>query len=349
MLGIRFIKTYPTTYLLQYCNGKLKREGRGLTLFYFAPITSLIAVPMGSVDVPFIFNQTTADFQEVSIQGQLSYRIVDPKQIAQFLNFTLDSRGSAGFGAIEGLNYVSNDPEQLPQRVINIVQVLMQGVVSQLPLRETLKSADNLVKQVLMGLQNAKEISTLGLEILGLSILAVKPTPETARALEADVREQLLKEADLAIYARRNSAVEQERAIKENELNTEIAVENKKRQIREAQMEAERAVQEKQQQIREAEMAGKISLEKRNQELVSLASENLKREAEARAYGLAVSMQALAGADSKILQVLASVGMNPNQLIALAFRDLADSADKIGQLNISPDLLSELLQTPKRK
>lgn len=347
MLGVRFIKTYPTTYLLQYHKGQLKREGLGLTLFYFAPFTSLVAVPMGSVDVPFIFNQTTTDFQEVSIQGQLSYRIVNPKQISQLLNFTLDSRGSAGFGAIEGLRYVSSDPEELPQRVINIAQVLMQSTVAQLSLRDTLKSADNLVKQVLVGLQQAKEISALGLEILGLSILAVKPTPETARALEADVREQLLKEADLAIYARRNSSVEQERAIKENELNTEIAVENKKRQIREAQMEAERAVQEKQQQIREAEMAGKISLEKRNQELVSLASENIKREAEARAYSLGVCIQALADANPKALQVLASVNMNPNQLIALAFRDLVDNANKIGQLNISPDLLSELLQTPK--
>ena len=51
----------------------------------------------------------------------------------------------------------------------------------------------------------------------------------------------MFREADEAIYARRNSAVEQERAIKENELNTEIAVENKKRQIRETQMDAERA------------------------------------------------------------------------------------------------------------
>src|SRR5205814_7155120 len=89
------------------------------------------------------------------------------------------------------------------------------------------------------------EVAALGLEVLGLSLLAIKPTPDTARALEAETREQLLKEADEAIYARRNSAVEQERAIKENELNTEIAVENKKRQIRETQMEAERTVQEK--------------------------------------------------------------------------------------------------------
>jgi hypothetical protein len=38
--------------------------------------------------------------------------------------------------------------------------------------------------------------------------------------------------------------------------------------------------------------------------------------------------------------------MKPEQLIAFAFQELAGKADKIGQLNISPDLLRELL-TPQ--
>jgi hypothetical protein len=207
-----------------------------------------------------------------------------------------------------------------------------------------LTSAEVTVQKVLNGLMNSKEINALGLEILGLSLLAIKPNPETSRALEADVREQLLKEADQAIYARRNAAVEQERAIKENELNTEIAVENKKRQIREAQMDAERAVQEKKRQLQEAEMASKIELERRNTDLVQLETENLKRQADAQAYTLTVSIQALAGMEPHALQALASMKMNPNQLIALAFRDLADGAKKIGQLNVTPDLLKEILR-----
>jgi actin-related protein len=200
-----------------------------------------------------------------------------------------------------------------------------------------------MAEKVRPGLGAAGEITALGLEILGLSLLAIKPTPETARALEAQTREQLLKEADEATYARRNAAVEQERAIKENELNTEIAVENKRRQIREAQMEAERAVQEKQHQLRELDMAAKISLEKKNQDLVALATANTKQEAEARAYAIAAVMKALAATDPKTLQALATVGMKPDQLVAVAFQALAERADKIGQLNVSPELLRELL------
>ncbi len=336
MFGIRFIKVQPTTYLLQYSQGQLKREGQGLAGFYFSPFASLVAVPMESVDVPFIFEQVTADFQEITIQGQVTYRVVDPKQLAQLLNFTLDRAGR---------HYVSADPEKLPQRLINLVQVFMQNELGYLSLRKALTAANMLVQQVRDSLQTAKEVKLLGLEILGLSILTIKPNPDTARALEADIREQLLKEADQAIYARRNAAIEQERAIKENELNTEIAVENKNRQVREAQMEVERSVKEKQRQIQDEEMTGKISLEQRNKELVNLTAENLRCEADTKAYGLTATMQALAGVDAKVLQALASMGMNPSQLVALAFRELAEGAEKIGELNVSPDLLRELLES----
>lgn len=334
MFGFKFIKVQPTTYLLQYTRGKLKREGRGLAFFYFAPLTSLVAIPMESHDVPFIFTQITADYQNVSIQGQVSYRVVNPKQIAELLNFTLDNRSA---------RYLSADPENLPKRVINQTQVLLQSLIGQMPLRNTLKSGNVLVEQVAKNLSEAKEINALGLEILGLSILAIKPTPETARALEAEMRETLLKEADEAIYARRNTAVELERAIRENELTTEIAVENKKRQIREAQMDAERAMQEKQRQIEREQTEGKIDIEKLNKELVLLATENLKCQADAQAYQLTATMRALAGVEAKTIEALASMGMNSGQLVALAFRDLANNAEKIGHLNVSPDLLHELL------
>ena len=334
MFGIRFIKVQPTTHLLQYRNGKIARSGVGLAFFYYAPTTSLVAVPIASSDAPFIFNEVTADFQEVSIQGQVTYRIADPQKLSQMLNFTLDQSGR---------NYVSDDPQKLSQRVINVTKVLTRAELQGLPLRDALRASDSLVVSVSKGLRLSEEISSHGLEVLGLSILAIMPTPETARALEAEAREKLLRQSDEAIYARRNSAVEQERAIKENELNTEIAVENKKRQIREAQMDAERAVQEKQNQLKEADMLAKISLEEKNKELVARAAENSRTRADAKAYGLSAALKALEGTDPKVLQTLASVGMKPEQLVAVAFQELAQRAEKIGQLNVSPDLLRQLL------
>jgi len=333
MLGIQFIKVDPTMYVVQYKKGKLIKQGPGLSFFYFAPITSLVAVPIGSTDVPFIFKEVTSDYQEVTIQGQVVFRIADPVRLSQMLNFTLDAANQ---------KYVSDDPDKISPRIVSQVQVLVRTELQVRPLREVVKSFEELVKKVRTALTESKALSSLGIEILDLSILAVKPTPETARALEAGIREQLLKEADEAIYDRRNSAIEQERAIKENELNTEIAVENKRRQIRETQMDAERAVQEKKRLLNEEEMAGKVSLEDKNKELVQLSAENARVEADAKAYSMAAVMDAVAKIDPKVLNSLASMGMQPSQLIAASFRDLAGSAAKIGELNISPDLLREL-------
>jgi len=333
MLGLEFIKVDPTVYLMQYRGGRLVREGTGLSFFYFAPNTSLVAVPVASSDIPFIFREVTADYQEITVQGQVVYRVADPVQLSRMLNFTLDAAKQ---------KYVSEDHEKFPQRIIAQVQVLIRDELAVLTLREVLKSSDTLVKKVREALAGSGALKSLGLEVLDFSILAVKPTPETARALEAGIREELLKEADEAIYDRRNAAIEQERAIKENELSTEVAVELKKRQIRETQMDAERAVQEKRRLLREEEMGGNISLEEKNKELVQLTVENAKVEADAKAYGLSAVMDAFAKIDPKVINSLASIGMEPNQLIALSFRELAESAAKIGELNISPDLLREL-------
>ncbi len=331
MFGIKFIKIHPTTYLLQYRRGQVVREGVGLSFFYYAPTTSLVAVPVGSTDMPFIFEEPTADYQTVTIQGQVTYRVADSKKLASLLNFTLDPNGHT---------YASDDPIKLSQRVINLVHVLARAELQKLTLRDAIQASDGIVRAVREQLAAAPEIASLGLEVLGLSVLAIKPTPETARALEAETRERLMKEADEAIYARRNAAVEQERSIKENELNTEIAVENKKRQIRETQMDAERAVQEKQHLLETEAMEANIGLETKRKDLVGLAAENATAEADARAYGIAATMK----------EALASTGMKPEQLIAFAFQELASKAEKIGQLNISPDLLRELLDRhPPRK
>ena len=47
------MKASPTTYLLHYSGGRLRREGRGLSFFYWAPRSIVVAVPLASADMPF--------------------------------------------------------------------------------------------------------------------------------------------------------------------------------------------------------------------------------------------------------------------------------------------------------
>ncbi|MES2888012.1 MAG: SPFH domain-containing protein [Pseudomonadota bacterium] len=336
MFGIRFIKAQPTVHLMQFRKGKLVREGVGLSFFYHAGLTTLVAVPLVSHDHPFLLDLVTADFQSVSLQGQVTYRIHDPRRTALMMDFSLDRRGQPA----------SEDPQRLGDRVAMQVEVIIQQAVQSLPLKAALRASAQVARQAQVELTQQAEMQALGLEILGVSVSSISPTPDIARALEAEARESNLQAADDAVYARRMSAVQKERAIRQNELDTEIAVEHKKREISETQMEAKAALMEKSHALRAAQMTADVDLEVQRKALVAEQSLNSRTLAEAEAHRIASTMQAIASADPRIVQALAASSMQPAQLIAQAFGGLADKAERIGQLNLSPDLLQSLMAAP---
>lgn len=332
MFGFRYVKSSPSHYILQFRGGRVAREGTGLAFFYFAPRSTLVSIPLNSSDVPFMFEEITRDFQSITLQGQISYHIANPKQLAEQQDYTLLANG----------NYASEDPQHLPLRILNAVKVQFRALLQTLDLRDVLQSTEQLSRAAHQGLSNAASLKTLGIQIDDLGLLAAKPNPETARALEAPMREEILKQADDATYTRRNAAIEQERTVKENELRSELVIEQKKRQVRETQIESERVILEKQQQIKTQELAGKVQLEHQNGELVQLVAENQKREAEVRAYGLETIVAAIKGVDARSLQALMMGQASPEALMAIGFQNIADNAAKIGEFNFSPDLLRQL-------
>jgi len=311
---LRFLKVPPTTYVLEYQHGRIRREGAGISFFYWEPTTTIVAVPVGSTDVPFVFPEATADFQAVTLQGQFTYRVSDPKRLASLLDYSVDRR----------LTYESDDPQKLPERLVHTLQTLTRSITQRLNLRDALVSSDAVVAEAIDKLRQSDAVATLGVEILSLSMLAIQPTPETSRALEAEAREALQRRADEAIYARRNAAVEQERLIKESELNTEIAVEEKKRQIRETQMAAE------------------IAVEEQRAKLIDQRVQNERKNTDSRAYMLTETVRPLRDLDWKTLMMLGGKGGDAKTMIALAFQEMAQNAHKIGELNVSPELLTTL-------
>jgi hypothetical protein len=51
----------------------------------------------------------------------------------------------------------------------------------------------------------------------------------------------------------------------------------------------------------------------------------------------------------EVLKALANAGLDSGRLMALAFQGIADNADKIGNLNITPDLLNTIIKEGRRK
>src|SRR5512135_1796656 len=222
MALIAYFKGDPTEYVLLYSGGKLRRSGVGLSFYYIVPTTSIASIPIGTIDSQFILNETSGNFQAVTVQGQLTYRINDPRAIASILNYTIQPKSRA---------YKSNDPEKLAPRIVNEVQAQVRSELLKMTLEAALKQSAGSAANVLAKIKAAEVLKSIGVEVLALYIIAIKPTPEMAKALEAEYREGLLVKADQAIYNRRAIAVEQERRIKENELSTAVALEEKRREL----------------------------------------------------------------------------------------------------------------------
>ena len=266
MFGIKHIKFDSMTYVLHFKNGNVKKEGRGLSFFYFEPSSSIVAIPMGSNDLPFIFNESTNDYQTVSIQGQISYKIENPKKLADVLDFTVNGNGE----------YKKNDIEKLNQRIINEAQTSTSSFIHNIKLKDAIRSAKEIEIKILEGLKSSPAINMVGIEILGANILSIRATPEMAKALETNTREKLQQEADEAIYERRNFAVEQERKIKESELNTEIAIEEKQKQIAEKKMESDVQKAENDRKLRQMNLEADIAIENQRKQLIEQKTTNLR-------------------------------------------------------------------------
>jgi hypothetical protein len=314
MFGIRFLKSPSTIYVMQFKDGRIERQGAGLSFFYFAPTSVIVQVPVSSVDVPFAFTEVSSDFQDVTVQGTMTYRVAQPAQLAALLDYTVDARG----------RYQSDDPTKLGERLVLAAQTGARRFIQSHPMREVLTGSTALVEAVTQHVRSSETMTQLGVEVLEVAIASIKADPEMSKALQAEAREQLLRQADEAIYARRNTAVELERTIRENELETEKVVAQREREIRETQMQAE------------------IAVEQQRSALVDTRVENERKEAEARGQALRAVLEPVRDVDWRTLLSMQGQA-DARTLISSAFDQLAGNAERIGQLNISPDLLATLM------
>ena len=339
-----YVKFLPSEYVLRYKKGKIVSEGIGLSFFFMKRNTSACAIPISNTDADFIFEEMTQDFQSISVQGQLTYRILEYKKIAGAMDFTVDLRTK---------QHNDSPMKKLSKRIVNIAEVLIKSHIGALPLTEALQSSRDLAAEILSEMQKASELKELGIEVNGFSILKVATNHDTARALEAKTREDILKQSDDALYERRNASVEQERRLKENELNTEISVEEKKQKIKETEIETRRMVLERENELEKIKtesdiererikIDAEIELERKRKELADLRLESAKKDADAEAYRIAAVMEAYSKLSTEVLVALATLNMEPEKMIAQAFEKLAANSEKIGTLNITPDLLESL-------
>ena len=320
LLFARHLRVEPTSHVLFYKDGRLKRSGRGLA-FWFMPLgASLSVVPLDDREQAFVFRGRSADFQEVAVNGVVVYRVKSAEELAARVDFAVDNATGS---------YTKEPLDRLAAVVTQLSQQLATTWLGRRPLKEVLAAGPDALRAVVHeGLSADEGLAGMGLEIVATRISSVAPTAEMEKVLQMPTREHIQQQADEATFARRALAVEKERAIQENELHnqTELAK-------REETLIAQRGQNEKKRAIDAAE-SKRIEAEG--------AAKNVRVNAEAQADSIRVLEDAKVNAEKERMDIYRD--LPPAALMGLAARELAGKLQTIEHLNLSPDMLGSLLE-----
>ncbi|MEU9312835.1 SPFH domain-containing protein [Streptomyces sp. NPDC048256] len=373
-LGWRHLRGAPTAHVRHHRSGKLAHDGPGLSFWFRSLSAALSEVPVDDRELAMTFHARTVDFQDVTVQATVTYRISDPAVAAVRLDFSIDP--DTGI-------WRSAPLEQLGTLLTETAQQHALDVLARTSLASALVDGVKSVRErVAAGLAAEPRLPATGIEIVAVRVVALRPEPEVERALRTPAREQIQQEADRATYERRAVAVERERTIAENELASQIELARREEQLVEqrgtntrreaeenaaadkvrAEAEASRSVR-----LAEAEAARSVKLaEAEASKQVRLADAEAQRserltvaeaartvrlaEAEAaRSVQLAHAEaqaarevgEARAQAQAAWLRVHADVDVAT--LHALTGTRLAENLPHIDSVTISPDVLTGLL------
>ena len=305
---LRHLRGTPTVHVRHVHHGKLVNDGAGLS-FWFRPRSAVLSeIPVDDRELPMLFHARTADFQDVTVQMTITYRVTDPTLAAERLDFSIDPATGVWRG----------DPlAQVAGLLTESAQQHALDVLARSTLADALVDGVRATRaRVSEGLGGDGRSAQTGLSVVDVRVVAIRPEPDVEKALRTTAREQVQQEADRATYERRARAVERERAIGENELQNQIELAK-----REEQLVVQRGTNARRQ-AEDAAVANRIETEAK--------ADSLRALGEARAAAEAAHLAAYRDLPQAVLY-------------GLAAKELAGNLPKIDSLVVTPDLLAPLL------
>jgi regulator of protease activity HflC (stomatin/prohibitin superfamily) len=340
-LFLRHLRGASTTWVRHHVKGKVRHEGIGLS-FWYRPLNAVLSeVPIDDRELPLLFHARTSDFADVTVQATVTYRISVPDIAATRLDFSVDPE--AGLWRGQPLDQVATLLAELAQQPA-------LDLLARLPLTEALTAGIAPVRAAVSEALGADaRLTETGVSVVSARVVAIRPEPDLERALQTPTREAVQEEADRATFARRAHAVEQERAIAENELQNKIELARREQQLVEQRGANTRRKVELD---AEAELVAAQATASREQVAAAAAAERMRVQAaaeadaermrtEVRAAG--VRAVGLAEGEAEAARLAAYRDLPPALLQALALRELAGHLPDIGQLTVTPDVVTGLL------
>ncbi|MGQ0826482.1 MAG: SPFH domain-containing protein [Actinomycetota bacterium] len=328
--NMRHLRGTPTLHVRHLRKGKVVHDGVAQSFWFRALSAALSEIPIDDRELPLLFHVRTADFQDLAVQATVTYRVADPAVAAARIDFGIDPDTGAWNG---------RPLDQLAGLLTETAQQHALALVARMTMQEALAGGVVAVRdQIATGLMQDERLDATGIAVIGARVIALNPEPEVARALQTTTREMLQQEADRATFERRAVAVERERAIGENELQTRIELAR-----REEQLVAQNGLNERRR-AEEAAAAEQILAqgEAERDKLRAEATANRDRVITgARAEG--TRLVGAAEAEAEQARLAAYRDVEATTLFALAAQALAQHLPEIGTLNLTPDVLTQLV------
>lgn len=310
----------PTDYIVHLTNGRVRHEGLGRSFWFQPAVSALAEVPSTDHEHSSLFHAVTSDRQDIAVQIVVTYRFVNPVLAAQHFDFNIYPVSS---------QEQPRGPRQVSKLIEQLAQSITTHVIATLTLTETLRSGINRVHSALLEqLSQQERLKTAGIGIYDVRVLSLRPTPEIEKALQTPMREKLQAEADRALYARRAQAVEEEQRISENEAAAKLELARRRQEIITQEATNERLQAEE-------KAAAALVTARADAEAKEIADN-------ARAAGLRLIGQAEAENERERMTAFNAVPVEVLQ--ALALREMASHLPTIGQVTITPDMISSLLE-----
>jgi regulator of protease activity HflC (stomatin/prohibitin superfamily) len=327
---IRHLRSEQSSHVLLSRGGDVVRSGRGLSFWFFPMSSSVAEVPLDDRDLDILFRGRSSDFQEITTQGVITWRVIDADRLAERLDFTVDLTGGS---------WTQQPLDQVGQLLTELAQQEAWAWVSSHTVAEVLRDGIGALRtELTRALREADELAAMGLEVVTVRIADVSPTSEVDKALSTPTREAIQQEADKARFERRAIAVERERAIAENELNNRIELAKREEELIQQQGANERRRVSEQ---AESKLVAARGAAEALTVSVSSEAEATKQRADADAE--AQRLVGLAEAETERARMAIYQELSSEILMALAARELAANLPSIEHLNLSPDLVGPAL------
>lgn len=318
-LFLRHLRANPTAHVRHLRNGELVHDGPGLA-FWFLPLRAALSeVPVDDREQPLLFHGRTLDFQDVTVQATVTYRVADAEVAARRIDFGIDPDRGAWRAA---------PLEQVGSLLTELAQQHALALLAGMTLRQALAEGMAAVRErIATGLAADARLVETGLSVVDVRVVAVRAEPDVERALQTPTREEVQQEADRATFERRALAVEKERAIAENELQNQIELARREEQL------VEQQGQNGRRRAAEQRAAAHIDAEGQAERRRLLASADAE----------ATRMVGAAEGEAEAARLAAYRDLDEAILLGLAVKELAANLPTIGNLTITPDLLAPVL------